>query len=117
MHALSNHQPTRAPTVRTDYCTLPPAEMRRRLVDAARLFARARSAQALADGARIVYGDDEEIARALFDFMVEERACCNSFAYSLHFAPDRATVALEIRGDRRAAPAIRSWVGESIALS
>jgi len=92
-------------------CDLPAEAFARRAMDTTQLFDESRSRRALADGAELEFAGDDEVARALLDFVLAERRCCASLSYELAFVPDHSSVRLTLRGRGRQAEAIRAWAG------
>jgi hypothetical protein len=90
-------------------CDLAPDGVALRAADTEQLFARARERLATADGATLVFPGDDEMARALFEFVLAERRCCARIAYELAFEPNRGEVRLTLRGSGAQIDGIRAW--------
>jgi hypothetical protein len=88
-------------------CTLTAAEMQARRQENAELLSRAIHAEDLPDGAVYTFPPTPELARAVLDFVLAERACCAFLTFTLRFASPHANIYLEIQGPVEMKPHIR----------
>src|SRR5262245_11539904 len=79
-------------------CTLSADELQARHGDVAALFAAISRVRELPDGYDSAFPADAQAAHALLDFIVEERACCPFFTFTLSFIAPHDTIWLALRG-------------------
>jgi hypothetical protein len=80
-------------------CSLTGDDLRRRGNVVGDLFQHATQVRELADGYQFAFPGGDESARALLDFIVEERACCPFFTFELASVSPHDALWLTIRGD------------------
>ncbi|HEV8193103.1 MAG TPA: hypothetical protein VGP82_16700 [Ktedonobacterales bacterium] len=79
-------------------CNLSADELQARHGEVEALFAAASGVRELLDGYDFAFPADAQAAHALLDFIVEERACCPFFTFTLTFAAPHDAIWLALRG-------------------
>ena len=77
-------------------CSLSPDQLHERSLENGTLFARAQSAQELADGYCYTFPADD--AADLLAFILAERDCCPFFTFELTFPSPHRAIQLAVRG-------------------
>jgi hypothetical protein len=88
-------------------CTLPEGTLAQRRFEIHALFETRTRLTHQADGLELEWPFSEQTARALLDFILFERACCNAFAYELSTAPPHDRLLLRLRAPAEQVEALR----------
>ena len=92
-------------------CALPASEADRRRAETAALFGKAVSCEWIVDGARVSFAPSEDMARAVLEFVLVERACCAQLSYQIESTAPHERIALVLRGPVGLVESIRAWTG------
>jgi hypothetical protein len=79
-------------------CSLNQEQLELREQDVAALFAQATQTRELPDGYALAFAAGADMAHALLDFVIAERACCPFFTFELTFAAPHGAIWLSLRG-------------------
>lgn len=77
-------------------CTLPAPELRERRKEIQSYLDAAASIARLPDGVELSFAASPQLAHALIDFILFERACCRSLTYELRSGPDHSRLTLRL---------------------
>jgi len=79
-------------------CNLSADDLQARSGTVEALFASVTQARELPDGYDFAFAADAATAHTLLDFIMEERACCPFFTFTLNFAAPHDAIWLALRG-------------------
>jgi hypothetical protein len=89
-------------------CTLPEGALAQRRIEIHALFQTRTSLIHHPDGLELEWMFSEETARGLLDFILFERACCQTFTYELRSSPQHDRIALRLRAPAEQVEALQA---------
>jgi hypothetical protein len=89
-------------------CTLPEGALAQRRIEIHALFQTRTSLIHHPDGLELEWMFSEETARGLLDFILFERACCQTFTYELRSSPPHDRIALRLRAPAEQVEALQA---------
>ncbi len=92
-------------------CKLSSDELRARRGGLETLFGAVRQVRELPDGYEFAFPADATTARALLDFITEERECCSFFTFTLTFATPHDAIWLSLQGREGVKDFVRGGFG------
>ena len=89
-------------------CTLPEGALAQRRIEIHALFQTRTALTHHPDGLELEWLFSEETARGLLDFILFERACCQTFTYELHSSPPHERITLRLRAPAEQVEALQA---------
>jgi hypothetical protein len=89
-------------------CTLPEGALAQRRLEIHALFERRTALVRHSDGLELQWRFSDEPARCLLDFILFERACCQTFTYELSSSPPHERITLRLRAPAEQVEALQA---------
>ena len=90
-------------------CTLPEGALAQRRIEIQELFKGRTAVTRHADGVELEWTFSEETARALLEFILFERACCQTFTYEIRSSPPHERITLRLRAPAEQVEALQAF--------
>ena len=86
----------------TPACSLSSTELARRSAEISKLIEGSLEWRRLPDRFAVSFPGDEQTARRLLDFILEERRCCTFLSFGMTFEPEMGFIQLNLGGSQEA---------------